>query len=277
MNRTANNSNFWRTVIQVAALTWLASACVGLGLAQSNASNQPTGVRNSCGPQRLSANQLQMIAQSLRQKSGFAELGFDAQGALTLGNRNHVAGGSAAARALLAAAVVSPNLYELESHESSPHVAFARILETEDKEIGEPGKRMTISQVQLDFADFDRLSGAREARESFEIGIALLHELVHGVLKLKDPSELNQIGECDAHVNQMRRELHLPERLYYYPNISVVQISNGQRVVSASLEFVEHHAQSKAKYRLSWQANQVSPNARNIAQLQQGLVTPKRH
>lgn len=42
MNRTAYNSNFWRNVVQSAALTLLVGALAGLGFAQSsNASNQP--------------------------------------------------------------------------------------------------------------------------------------------------------------------------------------------------------------------------------------------
>jgi hypothetical protein len=180
---------------------------------------------------------------------------------------------------LLIAAVDSPNLYELESHERSPEVAFARIDESEDRLIGETGQRLTIYQAQLDFDDFNRLDGAREAKASFDIGIALLHELVHGVLKLQDPQGVDQIGDCDAHVNQMRRELQLPERLYYHPCITVVRTTNGRGIVCARLEFVERQAgqaQPSAKYQLTWLPSQVSPNARNIAGLQQGLLAPKR-
>jgi Zn-dependent protease with chaperone function len=41
MNRTADNSNFWRNAVQSAALTLLLGALAGLGFAQPNASNQP--------------------------------------------------------------------------------------------------------------------------------------------------------------------------------------------------------------------------------------------
>ncbi|MBI1765263.1 MAG: hypothetical protein HYR56_27940 [Acidobacteria bacterium] len=276
MTRTTKHSIFWSLAVQSAALLLLVGALSVAVSAQPNTTRQPTGVRNSCGARRLNANQLQVIQQTLRQKTGFSELAFDAQGGLTLGDRQHLTGGSATARALLVAAVESANLYELESHENSPAVAFARINETEDKVIGEDRQRVTIFQVQLDFADFDRLGGAREAKASFDVGIALLHELVHGVLNLTDPrSDLAEIGPCDARVNQMRRELQLPERLYYHPNIAVVQIKMGTIVV-ASLEFIGGQAQATAKYRLSWRADQVSPAARNIAQLQQGLVAPVR-
>jgi len=251
-----------------------------LALVSVNAAPQPTGVRNSAGPRRLSEKQLRQTQDSLRHKSGFMELGFDAQGWLTLGNRQRIRGGSATARALLIAAVESGNLYQLESHESSPEVAFARIYESATWVIGATGQRLDIYQVQIDFADFDCLQGARQAKAALDLGLSLLHELVHGVLKLQDPQgEPDQIGECDAHVNQMRRELQLPERLYYHPHITVARTSEGRRIVNASLVFVERtaaNAQPSAKYRLYWLPSQVSPNANNIAGLQQGTLAPRR-
>lgn len=276
MTRTIHNTNFWtslrRKAGQSAAIALLVSTFTLVALAQANAAPSPTGLRNSRGARALNANQLQMLQQTLRQKTGFTELGFGVQGELTLGHRNQVVGGSAIARALMVTAVESENLFELENHEDSPSVAFAQINEAIDEVNGKTGKRLTIFQVQLDFADFDRLGGPREAKASFDVGIALFHELVHGVLKLPDPQggRLNEIGECDAHVNQIRRELHLPERLFYHPNINVVQIKTG-RVVCASLEFAGNDKQ----YRVTWRADHVSPAARNIAQLQQGLVMAK--
>jgi len=86
--------------------------------AQQQNNFDATGVRNSSGPRRLNERQLQILRESLRHKSGFMELGFDWGGALTLGNRQNIVGGSATARALLAGAVDSANLFELESHES---------------------------------------------------------------------------------------------------------------------------------------------------------------
>ena len=239
------------------------------------------GVRNSTGPRRFNERQLQTLQESLRHKTGLVELGFDEQGVLTLGNRQHIAGGSATARALLIAAVDSRNLYELESHERSPEIAFARLVESENRKRSGTDQRTTIYCVQLDSADFNHLQGAGKAKASFDIGIVLLHELVHGVLQLQDPNgAMDQIGECDAHVNQIRRELQLPERLYYHPSLSVIRSSDGRRIVFAKLEFVERPASNalpSAKYWLTWSATLVSPNARNIAGLQEGvLMTSKR-
>ena len=250
-----------------------------LALVSANAAEYPTGVRNSAGPHGLNERQLQLVEESLQHKSGFMGLGFDREGWLKLGDRRQLQGGSATARTLLIAAVDSGNLYELESHPRSPEIALARLYEGGIREIGETGKRISISQVQIDFADFDRLTGAREAKAALDIGLALLHELVHGVLKLQDPTgETHEIGECDAHVNQMRRELQLPERLYYHPGITVSRVS-GRNIVYANLEFVERataNAKPSAKYRLYWLPSAVSPNARNIAQLQAGTMKMKR-
>ena len=238
-----------------------------------------SGVRNSSGPNRLNGRQMQVLQESLRQKSGFVDLGFDQHGALTLGNRQNIAGGSATARALLLAAVDSVNRYELESHERSAEIAFARLRDMEYR-ISETGKRVGIYQAQIDFADFDHLQGPREAKASLDVGIALLHELAHGVLKLQDPPrDTDEIGECDAHVNQVRRELQLPERLYYHPGVTVAQLPDGRRIVSARIVFVKRvaaNAQPSAEYSLTWLPSQVAPNARNIADFQQGLLEARR-
>jgi hypothetical protein len=239
-----------------------------------------SGVRNSSGSNRLNEMQLQTLLVSLRQKTGFVELGFDQNGALTLGNRQNITSGSATARALLAAAVDSANLYELESHERSPDIAFARLRDMEYRISSETGKQVDIYQAQIDFADFDCLRGPREAKASMDVGLVLLHELAHGVLKLQDPPvDTDEIGECDAHVNQMRRELQLPERLYYHPGVTVARFGDGKRIVSARLVFVKRvaaNAQPSAEYSLNWLPSQVAPNARNIAGFQQGSLEGRR-
>jgi hypothetical protein len=193
MTRTAGNSLNGHRNLQPFALALLLGALSFAALADPVGS-YPAGVRNSSGPRRLNEKQLQMVQESLRQKTGFVELEFDRQSALALGNRQNIAGGSATARALLQAAVDSANLYELESHERSPEVAFAQIHESVVQLIPKTGQRTSIYQVQLDFADFDWLDGSPKAKAAFDIGIALLHELAHGVLKLRDPlGEMDQI------------------------------------------------------------------------------------
>lgn len=279
MTCAADNSLNGHRNLQLFALALLLGALSFAALANP-VSFYPAGVRNSVGPRRLNESQLQTLQESLRQKSGFVELEFDRQGALALGNRQNIAGGSATARALLQAAVDSANLFELESHDRSPEIAFARIVGAANRQPDPTSVRTTFYLLQLDFADFDRLSGARKAKASFDIGIALLHELAHGVLKLQDPpGNTDEIGVCDAHINKMRRELRLPERLYYHPGISVTRLAGAKGIVQARLVFVERvtvNAKPSVQYSLSWLASQVSPNARNIVGLQQGLLAARR-
>jgi hypothetical protein len=76
----------------------------------------------------------------------------------------------------------------------------------------------------------------------------------------------------------MRRELQLPERLYYNPGVSVTRVT-GRNIVTANLEFVERaagNAKPRAKYRLYWLLSDVSPNARNVAQVQEGTMKVRR-
>ena len=70
------------------------------------------------------------------------------------------------------------------------------------------------------------------------------------------------------------RELQLPERLHYYPGITVTR-SSGRNIIHASIDFVDQpveNAACRAKYRLYYLPSAVSPNARNIAQLQEGTM-----
>ncbi len=88
MTCTANNSinRHWGSG-KPFALALLLSC---LALVSVNAAPQPTGVRNSQGSERLNEKQLRQVQESLRHKSGFMELGFDAQGVLLLGNHRHI-------------------------------------------------------------------------------------------------------------------------------------------------------------------------------------------
>jgi hypothetical protein len=52
--------------------------------------------------------------------------------------------------------------------------------------------------------------------EAFDPGFAILHELCHAVLELRDPSTgVKAEGDCESYVNRIRRELEMPERLRY--------------------------------------------------------------
>jgi hypothetical protein len=180
------------------------------------------GLRNNDGARRLSERQLQTALESLRHKTGFLDMRFDEAGYLTLGDRNRVAGGSGAARELLISAVDGDKIFGLEAHDSSPTVAFARLSVTTIYTKSGADARIVELVMQLDFADFDMLRGEREALMAFDIGFAILHELAHGVLGLKDDIARRRLGECDERINLIRRDLGLPERRYYSPAINSI-------------------------------------------------------
>ena len=85
-----------------------------------------SGVRNS--PTRgLGKKQLQAVLKSLRHKTGWSSLDFDSDGFLQIGDESNLSGGSQTARELLAAVINGDDAYDLEHHERSRTVAFARL------------------------------------------------------------------------------------------------------------------------------------------------------
>lgn len=242
-------------------------ACVLSSLAFSNADADPAqfraGLRNSDGKHRLKAAQLTSLLDSLSHKTGWLELRFDGTGYLMLGDRTRYAGGSASARELLCAAVDGDKIFELEVYDRSPEIAFAHLTPGTIRENDRTGARIEIQQVQLDFADFAELRGEREVLAAFDAGIAVLHELVHGVLHLHDAvGERNQLGACDEQINRMRRELGLPERTAYNPRLQEVMSTTRTTCLQAALTFVAHTQTeagrvNKQRFSLRWEAAQV--------------------
>src|SRR5262249_3137085 len=145
------------------ALTTLCAMSSLAGAAQDVSMRFRAGLRNTDGDRRLSEKQLQTTLESLRHKTGFLDMRFDEAGYLTLGDRNRVAGGSGAARELLISAVDGDKIFELEAHDSSPSVAFARLSVTTIYTKVGSGARIVGMSIQLDFADFAMLRGEREA------------------------------------------------------------------------------------------------------------------
>jgi hypothetical protein len=85
------------------------------------------GLRNSFLGHRLSAEELDLALAHLRRKTGFTRMRFDEAGFLTIDDRSQVVGGSAAAWELLLAAVDGKKSINLQSHNRSPEVVFARV------------------------------------------------------------------------------------------------------------------------------------------------------
>jgi hypothetical protein len=201
------------------------------------------------------------VLDSLRDKTGFAEMRFDETGFLTLGDRSRITGGSATARELILAVVEGRQIIELENHHRSPHVAFAqlgttihlqsRLVESQLKPAGTP---VEVRVLRLDFYDFEQLRGGKQARAAFDIGLAVLHELAHAVLHLRD-DEANEDGPGEAvkYINRIHHELGLPERQSYYPR--VYRKARSDNSLISELWFA-YPANSK-QVRLWWETSKV--------------------
>jgi hypothetical protein len=175
-----------------------------------------SGLRNSPGERRLDAKRLDAVLESLRDKAGLLEMRFDENGFLTLGDQTKFSGGSATARALLAAAATMAHAADLESHLYSAKVAFARLAEPIAYRHYSSGAKIDVFPLEVDFSDFSKLRGAPQALAAFDLGFVILHELGHAALGLRDAAGDTQgLGECEALINRIRRELNLPVRQTY--------------------------------------------------------------
>jgi hypothetical protein len=177
-------------------------------------------------------------------------------------------GGSATARELLIATVDGRVAIELESHDYSPHIAFAHITAGIVYTHFQTKARIEARQVQLDFSDFAELRGEREAMAAFDLGFAILHELVHGVCGLRDAvGETAELGACDELINRMRRELNLPERQGYSARTQVVLSSPVGATRRAELVFARERTESgRARtewFYLRWDAKRVASAAKS--------------
>jgi hypothetical protein len=221
------------------------------------------GIRNSVEKAKLNSKQLNLVLKALKGKSGFEELHFDADGFLRTGDPTKFSGGSASARALLLAGVSSSQLVELESLNRSPEVAFARLSSVSIYESRATGKRIVVQPLQIDFSDFDYLRGSSEVVASFDLGFAVLHELVHAVLNLHDVIlEGDGLGDCEQYINTVRREMGLPERQAYLATVrDALQSPTGMSTKMAELQFtrtLDRDGKTKIeRYYLNWEAHKV--------------------
>ncbi|MEP7273411.1 MAG: hypothetical protein ABI882_18065 [Acidobacteriota bacterium] len=222
------------------------------------------GLRNTPGKMRLSATQLNEVLLSLREKTGWESLNFDDEGFLICPDSDAFTGGSEAARRLLGKAIFSDESYYLEAHNRSDAVRFARLGPGTVYAQHGSSVRISVKPVQLDFADFNQLRGDGPALKAFDVGLAIMHELAHGIWQLRDAaSEEDEPGECETFINQIRRELQLPERTNYLARVRHCAINCGRPIVE--LRFTRtlartsegHGRVTQRRYLLQWDATAV--------------------
>jgi hypothetical protein len=190
-------------------LSCLVLLLLGSSSALAETGNHETKIRSR---EKFSKFNREQLADKLRKITGWSDLAFDQKGALQLGKSAPVRG-SATARRLLAASISNPSVLVLEDASKRKDVVFCRVVVLQ-KEINPASAPVYL--IQIDFADFDNLIGDRPVLDAFNVGWGFLHELDHVISASFDSRRLGHAGECEDHINRMRRELSLPERSDYF-------------------------------------------------------------
>src|SRR5262245_41490410 len=228
------------------------------------------GLRNSTEDRKLNSKQLEIVLKSLQEKTGFLQMSFDENGFLNVGDRTKFDGGSATARSLISAATECDRAIDLESHNSSSSVAFARLARPVVFQNRSSGAAIDVYPLELDFSDFKKLRGENRVIAAFDIGFVIMHELGHAVLNLSDNLEsINDVGECEEYINRIRRELSIPQRLNYIAQTikspMTMTRASGEMAELIFTQTDENRANSKAqKLYLHWEANSVGPVKENV-------------
>lgn len=202
----------------------------------------------------ISQSQRTQLAEALNKISGSPQLRFDEDGALALGNKDPKAG-SSIARELLERAVTGAKVIVLEDASNRSDIAFCGVFPGRWLRAGE---RPAAFVVMIDFADFQKLIGDRRALQAYDVGWAVLHELDHVVNDSEDSTRAGESGDCEDHINAMRRELKLPERTeYFYTLFPVSEESNLFPTRLVRLAFEAREQSRRKRYWLMWDAAAV--------------------
>ncbi|HKR14081.1 MAG TPA: hypothetical protein VJT15_18605 [Pyrinomonadaceae bacterium] len=193
------------------------------------------------------------LTQRLRAITGWSELAFADDGSLQIATAS-VEKGSGSARDLLTRAVAGSRMILFEDASSRKDVVFCRVVP--GKFAGELPAGVDVYLVLIDFDDFRQVSGDKQARAAFDVGWAVLHEIDHVVEDSQDPTTDTSLGECEAHINEMRRELGLPTRNSYF--FSFLPIKNDPNFMSRFVRLGFDHTNSASaktkRYWLIWDA-----------------------
>jgi len=206
--------------------------------------------------EELSLAKREVVATKLRVITGWPDINFDRNGVLQTGPREaHT--GSQTARDLLNRARSGETIILLEDASDRQDVVFARVVPGQWKHHASQMPRSFV--VLIDFADFDHLMGDRVALQAFDVGWAFLHELDHVVNDSNDPTSDRDAGECEDHLNLMRRECNLPLRAgYFYHYLTATQPGEFKtRFVRLAFEQKESETKKIRRYWVVWDATVV--------------------
>jgi hypothetical protein len=194
------------------------------------------------------------LLNKLQKITGWTRLRFAGDGALLVDGSEIVAG-SKSARGLLIKAISGKEVIVLEDASSRPDVAFCRVVP--GRWINGNSAKPAAYVVLIDFNDFEQVVGDEQARASFDVGWSVLHELDHVVTNSEDAEAgevEDHIGECEAHINQMRDELGLPLRASYFFTSSDLKPDPNFNTRFVRLPFEQKDPSSRRvkRYWLAW-------------------------
>ena len=201
----------------------------------------------------VSATQRAELASRLRKITGWTTLKFNDDGSFET-DLQEIAGGSKSARELLHTAFFGNRTILFEDASSRKDVVFCRVIS--GKLLPEILPDEEVHVVQVDFADFRHVLGDKQALAAFDVGWAVLHEIDHVISASADPEKDDVAGDCEGHINGMRRELGLPVRNnYFYDFLPVKNDSNLiSRFVRLGFEQEGGPAAKRRRYWLIWDA-----------------------
>jgi hypothetical protein len=191
------------------------------------------------------------LINKLRKITGWTKLTFTEDGSLLVDGTD-TAKGSKSARSLLTRAVAGKTVIVLEDASSRSDVAFCRVVPA--RWVNGNHAKLAAYVVLIDFSDFEQVLGDEEARESFDVGWAVLHELDHVVMNSGDTAANDEVGECESHINQMRDELGLPLRASYFFTASALKADPNFNTRFVRLPFEQRGPSSRRlkRYWLTW-------------------------
>lgn len=204
---------------------------------------------------QLSVQLRENLATRLREITGWTDLRFDNRGTLQIGAGKSV-GGSQSARNLLAKLITGRHFVALEEANNRSDVVFGRVVSAkwEDSSTDKPPAHIVL----IDFADFKHVMGDKRGLEAFNVGWVLLHEFDHIATDSDDAAAFDEIGECETHINQMRRECHLPQRAdYFFTSFPIAADSIFPRKFVRLSFFESNVNKNKRRYWLIWDAKLV--------------------
>ena len=211
------------------------------------------------------------LVRRLRTITGWNDLDFDANGVLRIGTAGPH-NGSKSARELLNRSLSADRVIVIEDASSRKDVVFCNVGETTVN--ASSGGASQVYVVLIDFADFRQVTGDKQALAAFDVGWAVLHEIDHVTEDSQDPQQ-DIAGDCEGHINRMRRELGLPVRNSYFFSFLPVK-SDGNlisRFVRLGFDQEDVISTKTKRYWLIWDAAVVGglPSLTESARASSGL------